>query len=77
MMREEVGMGAKVYADRLSPEADLIDGLVDGLEAVPEQELELETEVQAVAAWFDALPDEWQRYFDLEAQSGRRAYGQA
>jgi len=62
-------MGAKVYADRLSPDADL--------EVVPEQELELETEVQAVAAWFDALPAEWQRYFDLEARSGRRAYGQA
>ncbi len=60
-------MGAKVYADRLMPDAEP-DGLLDH---------ELEAEVQAVAAWFEALPAEWQRYFDHEAQSGRRAYGQA
>jgi hypothetical protein len=60
-------MGAKVYADRLIPDAE------------PElpSDPDLEIEVQAVAAWFDALPAEWQRYFDHEAQSGRRAYGRA
>jgi hypothetical protein len=36
-----------------------------------------ETEVQAIAAWFEALPDEWRSYFDREAESGQRAYGQA
>jgi hypothetical protein len=36
-----------------------------------------ETEVQAVAAWFEALPAEWRSYFDHEAESGQRAYGQA
>jgi hypothetical protein len=35
---------------------------------------DLEAEVQAVAAWFEALPPEWQRYFDHEAKSGREAY---
>jgi hypothetical protein len=30
-----------------------------------------------VARWFEALSPEWQRYFDDEARSGRRAYGQA
>jgi hypothetical protein len=39
------------------------------------EDQELEAEIQAVAAWFDALPAEWQRYFDDEATSGRRAYG--
>ena len=80
-------MGAKVYADRLIPDA-VDDGgdpqtpgpaVLDGGDpqtpgpAGPE----LEAEVQAVAAWFEALPAEWQRYFDHEAQSGRRAYGRA
>jgi hypothetical protein len=60
-------MGAKVYADRLSPDAEPEGG------ADPE----LEIEVQAVSAWFDALPAEWQSYFDHEAQSGRQAYGRA
>ncbi len=60
-------MGAKVFADRPTQEAE------------PEAALDpdLEAEVQAVAAWFDALPLEWQRYFDHEAVYGRRAYGQA
>lgn len=61
-------MGAKVYADRLSLE----DGSAG---AAPDSELE--AEVQAVAAWFDALPAEWRSYFDREAESGRQAYGQA
>jgi hypothetical protein len=61
-------MVARVYADRsgvalATPEAE------------PDQELE--SEVQAVAAWFEALPPEWQRYFDREAENGRQAYGQA
>jgi hypothetical protein len=38
---------------------------------------DLEAEVQAVAAWFEGLSPEWQRYFDHEARSGREAYGQA
>jgi hypothetical protein len=42
---------------------------------MPDQELE--AEVQAVAAWFEALSPEWQRYFDHEAKSGRQAYGHA
>ncbi len=61
-------MGAKVYADRLSLEDDSVGASPDG---------ELEAEVQAIAAWFDALPAEWQRHFDREAESGRQAYGQA
>lgn len=40
-------------------------------------EASVETDVQAVAAWFEALPDEWRSYFDREAESGQRAYGQA
>ncbi len=63
-------MGAKVYADRLSIEPDT------SLEP-PSSERELEAEVQAVAAWFDALPAEWRSYFDREAESGQRAYGRA
>ena len=59
---------AKVYADRLSPDPEPDTTPLDH---------DLEAEVQAVAAWFDALPQEWQRYLDHEAQSGRRAYGQA
>jgi len=60
-------MGAKVYADCLSlepgsgPETPTTDG-------------ELEVEVQAIAAWFESLPEEWRSYFDREAQTGRRAY---
>jgi hypothetical protein len=38
---------------------------------------ELEAEIQAVAAFFEALPAEWQRYLDQEARAGRRAYGEA
>ena len=65
-------MVAKVYADRsggtpASPEAELDEGPAS----------ELEAEVRAVAAWFEALPPEWQSYFDREAKSGRQAYGQA
>jgi hypothetical protein len=47
------------------------------LELAPMTDPELEAEVQVVAAWFEALPVEWQRYFDDEARSGRRAYGRA
>jgi hypothetical protein len=74
-------MGAKVYAGYLnreggssSPDPEL-DLLVDG-DSLPDEPSE-ETEVQAVAAWFEALPDEWRSYFDREAESGQRAYGQA
>lgn len=56
-------MGAKAYADRS--------------EAEPEIDHDLETEVQAVAAFFEALPPELQRYLDREAEIGRQAYGQA
>jgi hypothetical protein len=59
-------MVAKVYADRLSPDLDLEGAPVDN---------DVETEAQAVASWFEALPPEWQRYYDDEAQSGRQAYG--
>jgi hypothetical protein len=60
-------MGAKVYADRPGQ-----PGLAD-----ESAELDLETEVQVVAAWFDDLPVEWQRYFDEEARRGPDAYGRA
>ncbi len=63
-------MGAKVYADCLSLEPD------SGVEP-PTSERALEAEVQAVAAWFESLPAEWQAYFDHEAEAGRRAYGRA
>jgi hypothetical protein len=67
-------MGAKVYADRLSSP----DGASPPSASPPSvSEGELEAEVQAVSAWFDALPAEWRSYFDREAESGRRAYGQA
>ena len=62
-------MVAKVYADRPSPEAES--------EGDPSIDASVETEVQSIALWFEALPVEWQRYFDHEARSGRRAYGQA
>jgi hypothetical protein len=74
-------MVAKVYADRdggrspasgdrLTPDLELeIEG--------PPVDNDVETEVQDVAMWFEALPPEWQRYFDHEAQIGRQAYGPA
>ena len=65
-------MVAKVHADR--PSADAAQP--GGPEAVTPDH-DLETEVQAVAAWFEALPVEWQRYLDHEARAGRQAYGQA
>ena len=71
---EEERMVAKGYADRLSHEADA-DAEAAALPG--DTEPGLETEVAAVAAWFDALPAEWRSYFDREAESGRRAYGQA
>jgi hypothetical protein len=82
-------MVAKVYADRLnldapsSAEGVLAPAVSMVPDVVPEGPLEgftsreLEAEVQAVAAWFEALPAEWRSYFDREAESGRRAYGQA
>jgi len=79
-------MGAKVYADCLSDEGAVsssepkLELPVDAAAALPEEpssERSEETEVQAVAAWFEALPDEWRSYFDDEAESGQRAYGQA
>lgn len=66
-------MGAKVYADCLSDEG--VSSSPD-LATLPEEPSE-ETDVQAVAAWFEALPDEWRSYFDREAESGQRAYGPA
>jgi hypothetical protein len=63
-------MVAKVYADCLSHESDAEpagDPPASGVES----------EVAAVAAWFEALPVELQSYFDREASSGRGAYGRA
>lgn len=65
-------MGAKVYADRMSAAAMDAEPGSEG-----EPELSVEPEVQAIAAWFEALPLEWQRYFDHEARCGRQAYGPA
>ena len=59
-------MVAKVYADRLSADPEPDDTTPDH---------DLETEIQAVSAWFEALPAEWQRYLDDEARTGRHAYG--
>jgi hypothetical protein len=70
-------MGAKVYADRLSLDGEPAVEAAPSPAADPETERAVEAEVQAVAAWFEALPAEWRAYFDLEAQSGRRAYGPA
>jgi hypothetical protein len=82
-------MGAKVYADYLNreggssspdPELDHDGGgprPPPNPPDLPLDEVSEETEVQAVAAWFEALPDEWRSYFDREAESGQRAYGQA
>ncbi len=63
-------MVAKVYADRLNPEDEI-------QASEPPADPELEAEVAAIAAWFEALPRDLQAYFDREAASGRRAYGQA
>jgi hypothetical protein len=70
-----------------SPQPELpMDGDGDGVgagalpedpSAEPSSQHSQETEVQAVAAWFEALPDEWRSYFDREAESGQRAYGRA
>lgn len=57
-------MVAKVYR---TPEAEPVDA---ELPVDPE----LEAEVAAAAAWFEAQPSEWQRYFDEEARRGREAY---
>lgn len=35
---------------------------------------ELEAEVAAVAAWFEALPAELRAYLDVEARCGQKAY---
>ena len=59
-------MVAKVLADRLSSEQS--PEVVDH---------EHEAEIEAIAAWFEALPAEWQRYLDHEARAGQEAYGQA
>jgi hypothetical protein len=64
-------MVAKVYADRLSQDADVSQ--VEPCAIDPD----LEAEIRAVAAFFEALPAEWQAHFDREAVTGRRAYGQA
>jgi hypothetical protein len=59
-------MVASVLVRNVAPDPD-----ADAVDA------ELEAEVQAVAAFFEALPAEWQRYLDQEARAGRRAYGEA
>jgi hypothetical protein len=63
-------MGAQVYLDRPGETAQ---------PGAPDEpaDAELEIEVQAVAAWFDDLPVEWQRYFDEEATRGQDEYGRA
>ena len=61
-------MVAKVYAETLIPGTEP--------QAAP-PDPELEAEVAAVAAWFEAQPPEWQRYFDHEARHGLEAYGRA
>jgi hypothetical protein len=68
IQEKEQNMVAKVYADRRSADPE---------PEAPTADHDLETEVQAVAAWFEALPAEWQRYLDHEARAGRQAYGRA
>jgi hypothetical protein len=58
-------MPAKVRADLPRPEADVGPGHDDP---------ELEAEVQAISAWFEALPAGLQSYLDHEARHGRDAY---
>ena len=71
IVREEKRMVAtKVYADCLSKDTDADP-------AAEPPETGVESEVLAVAAWFDALPAELRTYFDREASSGQRAYGPA
>jgi hypothetical protein len=59
---------AAELADKRGPEGAVPEGVLAPAEP------EVEAEVQAIAAWFDALSPEWQRYFDHEAKSGRQAY---
>jgi hypothetical protein len=61
---------AAELADKRGPEGAVPEGVAAEVPAEPE----VEAEVQAIAAWFDALSPEWQRYFDHEARSGRQAY---
>ncbi len=74
-------MGAKVRADRRSQHPEPLVAVESGGHAAthpptPEADPDLEADVRATAAWFEALPSELQRYLDHEAlHSGRRAYG--
>jgi hypothetical protein len=70
---------AAELADKRGPEGAVPEGVGEAPQALREAPLapaepEVEAEVQAIAAWFDALSPEWQRYFDHEARSGRQAY---
>ena len=68
-MKGGAAMGAKVI-DRSDETAGPLTqpGAIDP---------ELEAEIAAVAALFDALPLDWQRYLDHEAEVGQAAYGRA
>jgi hypothetical protein len=61
---------AAELADKRGPEGAVPEAALTEAPAEPE----VEAEVQAIAAWFDALSPEWQHYFDHEARSGRQAY---
>ena len=63
-------MVAKVMADRTG--VDPAPGAADDGGSP-----DLERDVAAFAAWFEGLPPSLQRWFDREAESGQKAYGQA
>ena len=69
-------MGSKVQAGRRGWELELKLESGSPIVDVPAAPLdpELEAEVDAVSAWFEALPAEWKAYFDHEARRGREAY---
>jgi hypothetical protein len=83
-------MGAKVRADRRNQNTEPLVAVESGGHpppcgapesaprhpaiAIPGADPELEADVRATAAWFEALPFELQRYLDHEALHGRGAY---
>ncbi len=68
-------MGSKVTAGRRDWELEPVVPLAATPELpAPPVDPELELEVEAVSAWFEALPSQWKAYFDHEARCGREAY---
>lgn len=63
-------MGSKVQASRRDWEIEPVRLVDDAINLDPE----LEAEVQVIAAWFEALPEQWKAHFDHEARTGREAY---